>query len=262
MAGQQCESFSSAEAALTYALRNPCDVVVTDIVMRGMEGLELTKQIKRVKPDVSIIVMTGFIDDFSFDRAIDAGASDFIKKPFTMHELLLRIKHVMMQKKLHDMSITDELTGLPNRRGFFAVAQQQMKLTIRTKGKVALLFADVDDFKVINDTWGHQQGDAALIAIADIFRKTFRDSDIVARMGGDEFAILLIDTPETNFSSVYHRLQSNLDEFNAAENNICKLSISVGLAVYDHEQPSTIDELLKQADLRMYEQKQRRKNIG
>jgi diguanylate cyclase (GGDEF)-like protein len=254
-----CETFTAAEDALRHVSREPCDMLITDIVMQGMEGLELTRRVKRLRPDTIVIVMTGFSNDFSYEQVIEAGASDFIKKPFSVHELLVRIKHVIKQEKLREMSITDELTGLPNRRGFFAVAQQQMKIANRTRGKLALLFADLDEFKSINDTWGHGKGDEALVSIADIFRKTFRESDLIARMSGDEFAILLLNTPEENFGIIRQRLQKNIDEYNERAGATFSLAVSIGMAVYDHEQPCSIDGLLQQADARMYEQKQQRK---
>jgi len=261
MQGHDCEVFSSAEAALDHITDKPCDILITDIVMPGMKGLQLTKEVRQSWPDTNVIVMTGFIDDFSYDQAIEAGASDFIKKPFTMHEMMLRIQHVHLQEKLREMSNSDELTGLYNRRGFYAIAQQQLKVANRAKGEVALLFADMDKFKSINDQWGHQKGDEALLAMADILKKTFRESDLIARISGDEFALLLIDTPEKNLSIVSNRLQKNIDAFNIHSGGMFNLSLSVGMAVYDHDSPCSIDELLKQADRCMYEQKQRKKTI-
>jgi len=261
MQGHDCEVFSSAESALDHIANKPCDILITDIVMPGMKGLQLTKEVRQSWPDTNVIVMTGFIDDFSYDQAIEAGASDFIKKPFTMHEMMLRIRHVHLQERLREMSNSDELTGLNNRRGFHAIAQQQLKVANRAKGEVALLFADMDKFKSINDQWGHQRGDEALVAMAAILKQTFRESDLIARISGDEFALLLIDTPEKNLSVVFNRLQKNIDAFNIHSGVLFNLSLSVGMAAYDHDSPCSIDELLRQADGRMYEQKQQKKTV-
>lgn len=260
--GHDCTVFSSAEAALDHLAEKPCDILVTDIVMQGMKGLQLTKQVKMSWPNTNVIVMTGFIDDYSYDQAIDAGASDFIKKPFSVDELMVRIKHVMLQEKLREMSITDELTGLLNRRGFFAIAQQQLKVAKRVKGKLALVFADMDDFKSINDKWGHHKGDEALAAMADILRRSFRDSDLIARISGDEFALLLLDTHEDNFDIIFRRLQKNIDAFNTRSGGMYFLSLSIGMALYEHNRPCSIDELLKLADKRMYDQKKLKKKVG
>lgn len=257
--GNECDVFSNAEDALAHFAGKPCDILITDIVMKGMKGLQLTKEVKKSWPDTNVIVMTGFIDDFSYDQAIEAGASDFIKKPFSMHEMMFRIKHVILEERLREMSNSDELTGLLNRRGFFTVAQQQLKVAARAKVDVALLFADMDKFKAINDEWGHQKGDDALVAMADIFRTTFRESDLIARISGDEFALLLIDLPESNFDIVLDRLQGNIDAYNLGSGRIFKLSLSIGMAVYDHNHQNSVEELMKQADRRMYDQKQRKR---
>lgn len=260
--GHECEVFSTAETALAHLSDKSCDILITDIVLPGMKGLQFTKQVKLSWPNMNVILMTGFINDFSYDQAIEAGASDFIKKPFTVHEILFRVKHVLLQERLREMSNTDELTGLLNRRGFFAIAQQSLKVANRTKGKLALAFADMDQFKVVNDTWGHQKGDEVLVALADILRRSFRDSDLIARISGDEFALLLLDTHEDKFDVIFRRLQKNLDEFSLNSEEKVSLSLSIGMALYDYKQPCNIDELLKQADQRMYEQKQQKRNHG
>lgn len=259
MQGHECDVFSSAEVALEHLAKKPCDILIADIVMPGMKGLQLTKEVKQSWPDTNVIVMTGFIDDFSYDQAIEAGASDFIKKPFSVHEMMFRIKHVFLQERLREMSNSDELTGLLNRRGFFAIAQQQLKVANRAKSDVSLLFADMDEFKAINDQWGHKRGDDALMAMADILRQTFRESDIIARISGDEFALLLLDLPEKKFAVIFDRLQRNIHAYNVSSGVMFNLSLSIGMAVYDHDQPCSVEELLKQADRRMYDQKQRKK---
>lgn len=258
--GFACRTFTEARSALASLGSSPPEILITDIAMPGMRGLELTREAKRMHPEMNVIIMTGFVDDFSYDQAIDAGAADFIKKPFTIPELMMRIKHVKLQEKLRTISITDELTGLLNRRGFFALAEQQLKVLSRARMDTALLFADLDYFKQINDTWGHQQGDLALIAMADIFRQTFRESDIIARMSGDEFAVLLIDTPEKNIATVTDRLEQNITAFNQQGGAAFTLSISIGISRTCSETKScSIDGLLKEADDMMYRNKLRKK---
>jgi diguanylate cyclase (GGDEF)-like protein len=258
MEGYTCEVFTKAEDALEALERTPPDLLLTDIVMPGMRGLDLVRA-KRIRPDITAIVMTGFVEDFSYDEAIRAGAADFIKKPFTVQELLVRIKHGKLQDHLRTLSITDELTGLANRRGFFAFAQQQMKHARRNSESMVLFFADLDDLKTINDTFGHMSGDRALADTAQIFRETFRDSDIIARMGGDEFAVILGNAPDPGIAAVRDRLEKRLAEYNARRDGTFRLSVSVGLAIFDPARPVTVDELIREADARMYEQKQAKK---
>ncbi len=122
-----------------------------------------------------------------------------------------------LEQQLHTMSLTDELTGLYNRRGFFTLAQQQLKVTERTKKDMLLFFVDLDKMKQINDTLGHQEGDKALVEVATILKEVFRESDIIGRMGGDEFAILAIDTADETGEVLINRLHNTLDDYNRPE---------------------------------------------
>jgi two-component system cell cycle response regulator len=260
MEGYTCEAFTRAEDALATLERTPPDILLTDIVMPGMRGLDLVDRAKRINPDMTAIVMTGFVEEFSYEESIRAGAADFIKKPFTVQELLVRIKHGKLQDHLRALAITDELTGLANRRGFFAFTQQQMRHALRNSERMVLFFADLDDLKTINDTFGHVSGDRALADTAQIFRETFRDSDIIARMGGDEFAVILGNAPDSGIATVRDRLEKRLVEYNARREGTFRLSVSVGLAIFDPARPVTVDELIRQADAKMYEQKLAKKS--
>lgn len=159
------------------------------------------------------------------------------------------------QMALRSPSLIDDLTNLYNRRGFLNLAEHQLKLARRTKRGLLLIFADLDDLKQINDTFGHKEGDFALIESANILKETFRSSDIIARIGGDEFVALALETSEANVEVIYTRLQSNLDVHNIGSNRPYTLSISIGIAYYNPESSHTIDELLTRADKLMYEQK-------
>jgi diguanylate cyclase (GGDEF)-like protein len=164
------------------------------------------------------------------------------------------------EQKLRDISITDELTGVLNRRGFFEMAERQLKVTDRMKGELFLLFADIDDLKVINDTLGHQVGDQLLVDAGNILRDTFRQTDIIGRLGGDEFAVLLPDNPGANSEeSVLIRLEENADNFNKQKSRSYKVMISSGVIKYDVNSPCNIDELLIKADKLMFVRKKERK---
>jgi diguanylate cyclase (GGDEF)-like protein/PAS domain S-box-containing protein len=167
-----------------------------------------------------------------------------------------------MEEKLRVLSLTDELTGLYNRRGFLTLSEQQLKMANRLKSEIFMLYADQDNLKEINDRFGHQEGDLALIEVADIFKTTYRASDIIARIGGDEFAIFSVGTTRAYAEIMTDRLQKNLDIHNAKADRNYKLSISVGITYCDPECPYSIDDLLIQAEKLMYEQKRtkRRKN--
>ena len=259
MEGYNCQVFTRGEDALEAMERMTPEVLLTDIVLPGMRGLDLVEKAKNIHPGITAIIMTGFVEDFSYDAAIRAGAADFIKKPFAAQELLVRIRHGQLQDHLRALSITDELTGLANRRGFFAFTQQQIKQARRNNERMALFFADVDELKSINDTFGHVSGDRALADTALILRETFRDSDIIARMGGDEFAVVLGNLQDAGIDPVRERLAKRLEEYNARREGTFRLSLSEGLAVFDPAKSVTLDELIREADARMYQQKQAKK---
>ncbi|MGD2087061.1 MAG: AAA family ATPase [Candidatus Aminicenantes bacterium] len=165
-----------------------------------------------------------------------------------------------LEEQLHTAAITDELTGVYNRRGFFALAEQQCKLADRTKRRMSLLFLDVDDLKIINDRFGHKSGDEALEDTANILKQTFRKSDIIGRIGGDEFAVLLTEHTESDIESVItHNIRKNFYRHNQQGGRKYHLSMSIGIARYDPEYPCSFGELLIKADTAMYEDKRHRK---
>ncbi|MBI4682594.1 MAG: PAS domain S-box protein [Nitrospirae bacterium] len=162
----------------------------------------------------------------------------------------------MMEDQLREAAITDDLTGLLNRRGFFAFSGQQCKLADRNKKPMSLLYLDIDGLKTINDELGHKAGDNALIDAADILKRSFRKSDIIGRIGGDEFAVLLTEPSESDIENVVvAHLRKKLKEFNIQGGRNYELLLSMGIAHYDPDRPCSIDEILIRADDLMYEDK-------
>jgi diguanylate cyclase (GGDEF)-like protein/PAS domain S-box-containing protein len=160
-----------------------------------------------------------------------------------------------LEKNLRAAVITDDLTGLYNRRGFYTLAEQQRKLANRTKQLLSLLYLDLDNMKQINDDLGHKSGDQALVDTANILKRTFRESDIIARIGGDEFAVLLTDhSPGIENIKIEHLLD-NLRIQNEQAGRGYKLSLSIGISHYNPEYPCSIEELLTSADKLMYKDK-------
>jgi diguanylate cyclase (GGDEF)-like protein len=258
--GYQCTIAMSSTQALELFAENLFDVMVTDIVLPDMSGFELTTKVKQIRPDTTIIIMTGFIDEFSYDNAMGAGASDFIRKPFSLKELVSRIEHAKKHERLYDISLRDELTGLYNRRGFFTLSEHLLKTAMRQQKGLFMLYGDLDGLKGINDILGHQKGDSALINIANILKETFRDSDIIARLGGDEFVVMAIETTGNDIGIVLNRLEKAIENDNAKNKRAYELSFSIGTAYFDPWSPCTVDELLSQADKSMYEQKRSKQN--
>jgi len=165
-----------------------------------------------------------------------------------------------MEKKLHNLSITDELTGLYNRRGFFNLFKHHLKLAKRQNTQLLLLYADLDNLKDINDTFGHKEGDAVLVKVSNLLKTTYRESDIVARIGGDEFVVFPVGSSEDHVETISSRLQRNIDAFNVLNERPYKISVSVGISRYDSQYPNTVDELLAEADRLMYTQKKNKRS--
>jgi diguanylate cyclase (GGDEF)-like protein len=180
-------------------------------------------------------------------------------------ELLMRAvrcaaKQYMLQAELGNLALTDELTGLYNRRGFMAVAERQMRLGRRTGRGMLFFKMDVNGLKSINDSFGHLEGDCALKRTSAVLEETFRDSDVVARLGGDEFAVLAIEAAGCSEPTIGARLFERLKSINAEQSRY-EISLSVGVARFDPRNVTSIGELMVKADQAMYEQKRRRSRL-
>ncbi len=160
---------------------------------------------------------------------------------------------------LQSLSLVDELTGLYNRRGFLAVTEQHLAAIRRNEKVPVILYADLDGLKEINDSLGHHEGDRALVKAAEIFKDTFRSSDILARLGGDEFVVLAAIDSQESTESLATRLQEKFSASNASRNRPYDLSISVGLARFDPDAGHSIEDLMARADRAMYEDKRRKR---
>ncbi len=161
--------------------------------------------------------------------------------------------------KLENLSITDELTKLHNRRGFITLGNQYINLAKRIEKNFLIIFIDLDGLKEINDNYGHNEGDIALIAIADTIRRTFRLSDIIARLGGDEFTIIAMNCDMANYPVVEKRLRDNVDDLNRNSNKPYKIDYSMGAAIFDITKNRSLEEVIMEADKRQYEIKKLKK---
>lgn len=216
-------------------------------------GFVKDKELRLQKKDGTIIIAscTAKIcyDERGNIKWIDGVIEDITKRKRAEERLKQALEEVS------SLALTDDLTGLYNRRGFITLTQQALKMAGRIEENMLLLFTDLDKMKWINDTLGHYEGDLALIEAADILKETFRESDIIARIGGDEFAVLTIETSNSNVENIIRRLQKVIDKHNAQEKHSFKISISLGVAKYNPKSPCSINEMLSKADRLMYEHK-------
>jgi two-component system, cell cycle response regulator len=220
---------------------------------RGIETLEETLSSALLAEDDVLDGIVHEIDQIS--NTLKSGGSD----PQALTNALQRavlcaIKQALMDRELRSLALTDDLTGLYNRRGFLASATHHLRLAKRNDEALLLFFADVNNLKEINDSYGHHEGDHALIRTADAIEQTFRDSDILARLSGDEFAVLAAEASSENEDAIRSRLQRNLKK-PADEESAYELSISIGVARFDPNHAVTLAQLMGQADRAMYEAK-------
>jgi diguanylate cyclase (GGDEF)-like protein/PAS domain S-box-containing protein len=171
----------------------------------------------------------------------------------------IAVQRTRTENELLDLSLVDELTKVYNRRGFLTLSEQQLKVAHRTRKEMALFYVDLDDLKKINDSSGHEEGDAALVETAEVLKDAFRDSDIIARLGGDEFAVLAIDVAEGKAASLVRRIRERLQIRNARSGIAYPLALSLGISRYDPDKPCTLQDLLAQADRKMYQEKMSKK---
>jgi len=171
------------------------------------------------------------------------------------------VKQALLDRELRHLALTDDLTCLYNRRGFFAAGTQLLKLATRNSQGLLFLFCDFDNLKRINDSYGHREGDLALIRAADALERSFRGADIVARIGGDEFVAVAMESTVSSQEVILRRISKNLKKANAGESRF-QLSLSIGAARFDPKHPVSLGELMLQADKAMYEQKRTRQRAS
>jgi diguanylate cyclase (GGDEF)-like protein len=187
----------------------------------------------------------------------EAKSSKDVHRPASHPAVWHAVRHVLVERELRQLALSDDLTCLYNRRGFYAAATQSLKTARRNQKAAALFFCDLDDLKLINDTHGHREGDLALVRIADALEEVFRESDVLARLGGDEFAVLAADLSPEHEPSILNRLHESVRAAGKDERQY-QLSVSVGAAWFDPQNPLSLGELMEQADGSMYEQKRKR----
>ena len=270
MAGYKSFETSSAEEALEILKTNTIHVVITDIRLPGMNGLELTDLIKN-SYDTDVIVITGYIGDYSYEEAINKGASDFVSKPIRFEELLLRLRRVLrernitkeralMLKRLQDLAITDGLTKLYNSRYFYKQLDSEVNRSKRYNHPLSLLFMDIDHFKHYNDNYGHLEGDKVLAGVGKVIKSCLRKMDTAYRYGGEEFTVILPETSRGEVMTVAKRIKDVMEnkKFSPQSGKSVSITISIGATEYCRDE--RISAFVQRADKAMYLSKQRGRN--
>ena len=243
------------------------DVILLDIIMPDMNGYEVITALKQTKTtkEIPVIFITGLDDLKAEEKGLALGAADYITKPFHAPIVKLRvhnqIKMLEQLRTIERLSMHDQLTGLPNRRNFETRMSYEWSRAQREKTPLSLLMIDIDNFKIYNDSYGHQQGDTALVTVAKAFNQALkRPGDFAVRWGGEEFIILLPNTESSGAMEVAEQVRRSVEETVVPGKRISKVTVSVGVHTWKHGRESTIDELITNADSALYEAKRRGRN--
>lgn len=258
--------------ALEVIEKEEVDLVISDMRLPKMDGITFTHKVKERRQDIPVIVMTAYASIESAVEAMKAGASDFITKPFKFAHILFIIERAMETKQLREMAVKSEyykqlsnldgMTSLYNYRFFKEMLKHEVDRHTRYNRSLSLLMIDIDDFKQINDNYGHLVGDQVLKQIAELLKSSIRSHDLVARYGGEEFAVILPETMEEEAIKVGDRIVSTIrnHQFNLIEGKSPEsLSVTVGLASFpkDAENP---EQLVGNSDQALLEGKNAGKN--
>lgn len=238
------------------------DVILLDLNLPDSDGVVTLLRVHASSPKTPIVVLSGYGDATTSLESVNKGAEEYLTKGEVAWQWLPRIlQHAIVRNRqkeeIRHTALMDSLTGLYNRRGFSIVVDQQLLLARRERKCPILLFLDVNNFKQINDTYGHSEGDEALVRVARVLRATFRESDVMARFGGDEFAVLAITADVKAGDVLVAKFREKLKQENEKGNRPYQLSLSHGVTVFDPKNPCLLEELLRRADQAMYRSKRK-----
>lgn len=271
-AGHKVVAVASAEEALEKVKDSAFEVVITDLMMPGMNGIEILRKVKKMNSDISVIIITGYATVETAVEAMKEGAYDYLSKPFNLAEIKITVDRAVERQTLirgvkekdyyKGLSLIDGLTGLYNHRHFYHLLGQEIIKAQRYPQSVSLFMIDIDDFKIYNDTYGHLVGDEILRKLAMVLKKVVRKVDYVARYGGEEFSIILPQTDKEKSFISARRLMKVVEETQfKGEEKLPRghLTISMGIAAYP-EDATSLEELIHRADEALYKAKHSGKN--
>ncbi len=271
--GYKCLLCSHSEEAFKFLENHNIDLILMDLMMPTIDGLELCSKVKSNPKfkEIPIIFITANYEKENLIQAFDLGAVDYINKPFYPKELLARTKTHLELKytrdqlqnaliELEKLATTDYLTGIPNRRHFYTLAEREFRIATRRQHTFSLMVIDIDKFKRINDNYGHPVGDQVIKLVAQEIFASLRQEDLCSRWGGEEFVVLLSDTNIDEAKTVAERIRTNISQLNI-EINDCNLAItvSIGLTTY-HPDDSSLDVVFNRGDQALLEAKNNGRN--
>lgn len=266
--GYVLEQANNGQHALVLCQRKMPDLILMDALMPEMDGFTACRRIREMAggADVPILMITGLEDENSIVRAFSAGATDYVPKPVHFAVLRQRMARLLQaskaEKHVKKLAYFDTLTGLPNRTSLMQTLKVALNRAVINQSVVAVLFLDLDRFKLINDTLGHDAGDLLLKAVADRIRRCVRENDFVARLGGDEFTVVLEDMVSLdNVAHVAEKICSSLSSPFVFLQQKMFLSTSIGISLFPND-ADDVTTLLKHADSAMFRAKESRNHYS
>ena len=250
--------------AFDVVSRESVDLILLDIEMPNLSGLQMLEQLKSnsLYQDIPVIMLSGSEQSADIVSALDLGANDFVNKPYLPEVLLARIRTSLRllekNRELEKMALTDFLTGINNRRQFYHLTSAALSKNQRHQSSLTIAIFDIDHFKQVNDTYGHDIGDMVLVEFSKLLVSVFREYDICGRVGGEEFAICLPDTGLENGKLACERFNNALKAKQMSvvvERKLIKLSVTTSIGVTTTTDESNIELLIKQADKALYDAK-------
>ncbi len=259
---------STGQQAIELFSQQRPDLILLAVVMEGMDGFETARRIRQISSDdwIPIIFLSASLDDESMAKGMNAGGDDFLTQPFS--EMTLTTKITAMQRiadmrnklfetteKLYRLSAIDVLTGVYNRLQFDRSLKEILSDSDRYEHKIALLYLDLDNFKNVNDTFGHHVGDLLLIEVAKRLKTCFRENDFIARLGGDEFAVILNEIENAKeVVTVTEKMINTISRDYNLERHQLRQSVSVGIAIYPDARTNN-ENIILNADIALYHAK-------
>ena len=245
--------------AKTILFYEDFDIVLVDLKVEGITPDELFNTLGKDNLSIPYIVITDERDEDIGIFAVKKGAQDYLVRSELSERILRRTilysleRHEILES-LYKTTIKDELTGLYNRRGLYTLGEQQVELAKRHDDDIFVFFLDLDGMKEINDNLGHDFGDKALLSTSNIIHKSFRNTDILSRIGGDEFVILAVKAQYEFIPVMIERIKEYIKEENK-NNTTYEISLSIGVSRIELNDESPLDEAIKRADKEMYKSK-------
>ena len=244
------------------------DIILLDILMLEMDGYQVIAELKKseITRGIPVIFLTALTSDADEEKGLILGAVDYIVKPFSASIVKLRIYNQMKMleqfRTIEKLSMSDQLTGLPNRRSFEERMKIEWSRAIREKTPIGILMIDIDKFKDYNDTYGHLQGDVILQSIANAFPAVLRrPADFIARWGGEEFIVVLPNTSPAGALEIAEKIRKAAEDVNHTDQENRSVRITVSVGVNSQEPPSgMLEDFFQGADTALYEAKKQGRN--